>query len=318
MFDRILVPLDGSNLAEAVLPHIVTTAQAFDAQIILLRVMERRDNEKDEETLSPLRWQLRKSEAEAYLDAVHERLRGIGLQVEKVILEGDAAERIVTFAHEQEVDLLVLSSHGRSGLSKWNINSVVQKVILRAYVPTLIVRAYRAVPENLEGLRYRKLMVPLDGSQRAEYVLSLATSLAHSQDAQLLLAHVVKKPEIARRAPLTGEEQELVERLVAINRKEGQAYMADLESRLSADVHSHLVVGESIAASLHRLVRQEEVDLVLLSAHGYSGEAQWPYGSVTLNFIAYGATPLLIVQDISREEAEKLKVEEVAQEKKGH
>lgn len=318
MFDRILVPLDGSNLAESVLPHVVTIAQAFDAQIVLLRVMERRDNEKDEETLSPLRWQLRKSEAEAYLDAVHERLRGIGLQVEKVILEGDAAERIVTFTHEQEVDLLVLSSHGRSGLSKWNINSVVQKVILRAYVPTLIVRAYRAVPEDLEGLRYRKLMAPLDGSQRAEYVLSLATSLAHSQDAQLLLAHVVKKPEIARRAPLTGEEQELVERLVAINRKEGQAYMADLESRLSADVHPRLLVGESIAASLHRLVRQEEVGLVLLSAHGYSGEAQWPYGSVTLNFIAYGATPLLIVQDISREEAEKLKVEEVAQEKKGH
>ena len=298
MLDHILVPLDGSSLAECVLPHVAAVGRPFDAQITLARVVERDDSGEGGGTIDPLSWQMRKSEAEAYLDQVEKRLQEIGLPVTSALLEGKAAERIIEYAHSHDVDLIVLSSHGRSGLSPWNINSVVQKVILRAYVPTLIVRAYDAAKCEIIDLTYERVLLPLDGSRRAECVLPLAEGIAGYHPCRLLLAHVVNKPSVPRRAPLTDEEKALVEELTTLNRQAGQSYLDELKKRVGEAAEIHLLEGENTAAALHQLIQEQDVDLVILSAHGYSGEAQWPYGSVALNFIAYGAKPLLIMQDV--------------------
>jgi nucleotide-binding universal stress UspA family protein len=77
-------------------------------------------------------------------------------------------------------------------------------------------------------------------------------------------------------------------------------------------------VSDNAAAALHQLVEEEEVDLVLMAAHGYSGEATWPYGSIALNFIAYGSEPLLIIQDVPPEEAGVTEAERAAREQVGH
>ena len=302
MLEHILVPLDGSSLAECVLPHAVALAQAFEARVTLLRAVDRVGPGDLNRAVDPLNWHIRKSEAEAYLSEVSTRLQEAGLRVEKIVLEGRAAQRIIDFARDQGVDLMVLSSHGRSGLSGWNISSVVQKVILRSYTPTMIVRAYQPVTEELTGLRYQRLLVPLDGSQRAECILPLATNLARFHQCRLLLAHVVSRPEVPRRAPLTQDEAELIDQITERNRQKGERYLEELKSRLSGDVETRLLVSENPALTLHQLVEKEGADLVLLAAHGYSGEVQWPYGSVALNFIAYGTTPLLIIQDVYEEE----------------
>lgn len=318
MFDHILVPLDGSSLAECVLPHTVALARTFGARVTFLRAVERGRATGLNRAIDPLSWHIRKVEAEAYLDEVIARLQAVDLRTDKVLLEGLAAERIIEFAHDQDVSLILLSSHGQSGLSEWNINSVVQKVILRAYMPVLIVRAYQPAISDLTGLRYRRLLVPLDGSQRAECVLPLASTLARFYDAQLLLAHVVSRPEVPRRTPLTQEEIGLADRLTELNRREAVKYLEDLRSRLLSDVHIRLLISEDAAAALHELIVQENVDLVLLSAHGYTGQAKWPYGSVALNFIAYGTTPLLIMQDLPKDELERTQAEISAREHKGH
>jgi nucleotide-binding universal stress UspA family protein len=268
--------------------------------------------------VDPLDWHIHKAEAKAYLGEVSTRLQETRVQVESVLLEGQPAERIIEFAHAQGVGLILLSSHGRSGLSGWNISSVVQKIILRAYMPTMVVRAYQHVTNDLEGLRYRRLLAPLDGSQRAECVLPLATTLARFYSAKLLLAHVVSRPEIPRRVLPLQDDVELADRLTERNRIEADRYLAQLRSRLSSDVRIHLLVGVCPAAVLHELVVEEEVDLVLLSAHGYSGNTRWPYGSVALNFIAYGTTPLLIMQDLSQDEVVGTRAELAAREYKGH
>ncbi len=318
MLDHILVPLDGSPLAECVLPHVNAVGRPFDARITLVRVVESGKGSATGEAVDPLQWQMRKSEAEAYLDQVEEKLSATGLKVDSVLLEGDAAERIIEYARSKEVALIVLSSHGRSGLSPWNINSVVQKVILRAYVPTLIVRAYDAAKCEVSDLTYERILLPLDSSKRAECVLPLATGLAEYHPCRLLLAHVVSRPSVPRRAPLTDEEASLVEELMELNREAGRAYLDGLEERMGEDARSYLLEGESPAAALHELVRREDVDLVILSAHGHSAEAQWPYGSVALNFIAYGSKPLLIVQDIPKEGIAASPAERAAREEKGH
>jgi nucleotide-binding universal stress UspA family protein len=318
MFEHILIPLDGSPLAECVLPHAVALAQAFGSRVTLLQALERGPAADRARTVDPLGWHLRKAEADAYLGGLAARLRKLGLRTESRLLEGQAAEQIIEFARGHDVELIILSSHGRSGLSEWNISSVVQKTILRAYMPAMIVRAYQPCTGDLGSLRYRRLLVPLDGSQRAECVLPLATALARFHGSQLLLAHLVCRPEIPRRVPLTQVETELVSELTERNRLVASSYLEQIRSQLSVDVESRLLVSDDIAATLHELVEQEDVAMVVLGAHGYSGRTKWPYGSVALSFIVYGTTPLLIVQDLCQEEVERTRAEMAATEHKGH
>ncbi len=318
MLDHILVPLDGSSLAECVLPHAVAIARAFNARITLLRVLESGRPADPDSVIDPLAWHIRKAEVTTYLDKVVARLFRIGLPVEGHLLEGQAAERIVEFARENNASLIILSSHGKSGLSGWNISSVVQKIILWACMPTMIVRAYRPVADDLADLTYGQVMVPLDGSQRAECALPLASTLARFHHSQLILAHAVCAPEMPRRAPLSREDRELAERITERNRFEAAHYLTQFQSSLAMEVETHLLVGDCATRALHDLVTQSDVDLVVLSAHGYSGGTRWPYGSVALNFIAYGATPLLIVQDLSGDELERTYAQVATREYKGH
>lgn len=318
MFEHILVPLDGSSLAECVLPHVVALAQVFQAQVTLLRVLERFARDQTSPFVDPLSWHISEAEARAYLDGVASRLDDAGLQAESVLLEGQPAERVIEFVREGETDLVILSSHGRSGLSGWNVSSIVQKIILRAYVSTIIVRAYQPVAEALMGLTYQRMLVPLDGSHRAECVLPLAAAVARFQEAQLVLAHIVRRPEMPRRVPPTDEDVELVNRLTEHNHHEAQAYLEQVRTRWPAITETRLLVSESVTAALHGLVEQEHVDLVLLSAHGYSADLRWPYGSIAISFIAYGSTPLLIVQDVEREAVVPSQAELAAKEHKGH
>ena len=318
MFNHILVPLDGSSLAECVLPHSVAVAQAFGARVTLLRVLEPPHAANRIRPVDPLDWHISKAEARAYLDGLTTRLQEAGLSAENALVEGHAAERIIEFAHGHDVNLTILSSHGRSGLSGWNVSSVVQKIILRAHVPTMIVRAYEPATRDLTGLHYRRLLVPLDCSRRAECVLPPATTLARFHKSELLLANVVSRPEMPRRAPLTQEEIKLANRITELNQLEAVRYLEQFQSRLSFDARTRLLVGDDVAATLHDLVDQENIDLVVLSAHGYTGGTKWPYGNLVVNFIAYGTTPLLIVQDLPPHEVERTRAEAAATEYKGH
>lgn len=317
MIDHMLIPLDGSSLAECVLPHTVAVAEAVNAQVTLLRAVER-ETTPGSRAVDPLSWHMRKSEADTYLDEIAGRLRDVGLSVKTALKEGSAAEQIISYTRDNDVGLIIISSHGRSGLSRWNINSVVQKVILQAYAPTMIVRAYQPASEGLGSLRYEKLLLPLDGSKRAECTLPWAESLAEFHHCKLLLTHVVNRPEVPRRAPLTEEERDLVERLTELNRQEGEAYLQGVSSRLGSAADVRLLVSDNPAAALHGVVDEEDVDLVVMAAHGYSGESRWPYGSMALNFVAYGSTPLLMIQDVPPGEAAMTEAERAARERAGH
>ena len=289
---KILVPIDRSSLAECVLPHVVAIAGAFEAQVTLLHVMDSTNLASQPRAVDPLDWQIRRAEAENYMHDLALRLQKATLSTERHVLEGQAAERIVEFAHHDDVNLVILSSHGQSGLSGWNVSSVVQKIILRACTSIMVVRAYQPVPPELADLRYRRLLISLDGSQRAECVLPLAANLARAHQAQIVLAHIVRRPEMPRRTPPTRQDIELADQVVERNRTEAIEYLEQCKSRLPGEVQTRVLVSEHVFSTLHELVDQERADLVFMSAHGYSGQTRWPYGSIGASFIAYGATPL--------------------------
>jgi nucleotide-binding universal stress UspA family protein len=302
MFNSILLPLDRSELAECVLPHAFAVARAFGSQVTLLNVMDVPREARWRNAMDPLNWQIRKAEANAYLHEVDLRLRATGLLTDMHILEGFAADQISGFSDTHVPQLIIMSSHGQSGLSDWNVNGVVFKVSLRARTSIMIVRAYQPTPTEMTGLHYRRILVPIDGSQRAECVLPVASTLARFHEAQILLAHVVGRPEMPRRTPPGREDVEVADRLVERNQTEALQYLNSLRSQLPGEVQARVIVSNHIAATLHKLVEQEMIDLVVLSAHGHSGLTQWPYGGVVISFITFGASPVLIVQDLSRDE----------------
>ena len=314
MFERILVPLDRSPLAECVLPHAVAVARALGSQLMLLHILSQSDTQDYLRAVDPLEWQLRRAEAESYLEGVRARLLEVGVAAQTKVLNGDAAEQILAFARENQVGLAIVSSHGQSGLSGWNVSSVVQKVTVRAPISLMIVRAYQPVEPNLGGLRYRRMMVPLDSSPRAESVLPLAAALARTSEAQVVLTHVVQRPQMPRRTPPSQEDSELADRLVARNRSEAEQYLEIVRSQLPpAAVETRLMISSHMVAELHELAEQENADLVLLSAHGYSGDMRWPYGGLVASFIAYGSSTLLIFQDAPTEQIAPTPAEVAAQ-----
>jgi nucleotide-binding universal stress UspA family protein len=301
MFDPILVPLDGSLLAECVLPHVVAIARAFNARVILLRMLDKNQASEKAQLFDLLNWQINKTGAKLYLDKVCTRLQKSGLRVETAVLEGLVAESITDYALSQGVKLIILSSHGRSGLSQWGISSVTQKTIFSAPTSVLIIRAHQpATRESIEW-QYKRIMVPLDGSRRAENVLPMVTLLARSYHSRIHVVHVVKTPEMARQMPLSREDVELSDQIVARNREEAIRYLDQVRLHSSLDgmdVQTRLLTSDNAAAALHETSEKESIDMVALSAHGYSGNNQWPYGSMVNNFILYSKLPLLIVQDL--------------------
>jgi nucleotide-binding universal stress UspA family protein len=317
MFPHILAPLDGSPLAERALPHVVTLAQAYQSEVTLLRVLDPIGAVTRPRSVDPLDWQIRRAEADAYLKGLSSWFQDRGLRVSTDVREGKAAESVIELAGELDASLIVLSSHGQSGISGWNISSVVHKIILRAQTSVMIVRAYQAPQQEVQEIHYERILIPLDGSQRAECVLSAAQTLAHKQESELMIAHVVQQPEMPRRTPLTAEDIELAQKVVERNRVEAARYLDEVKNRLEREVDARLLVHDSVIAALHELTGQAKIDLIMMSAHGYTGGTKWPYGALVISFIAYGSTPLIIIQDLPRDRMEPTEAEMAAREHSG-
>lgn len=315
MFSHILVPLDGSELAECALPHAIVQARAMGASLTILHSLERNSSSP----VKPVEWHMRKAQASIYLERTADRLKHSMPGIRIALVEGPAAESIIEYAHGNNVDFMVVCTHGASGLTGWNISSVVQKVILRSYTSTLLVRAYRqpAMPVT----KYEKILLALDCSGRSESTLPVGTVLAAENAAELILAHVVRTPDMPRRLPPDTEDIKLRERFVEKNRNEALNYLRQISAQFSSDKVSpsvKLLVGESITGSLERLIKEADIDLVIISAHGSRNSTDRPYGSVAMNLIVYGTAPLLVMQDIHHSRAPRTRAEEAAGENSGH
>ena len=321
MLNHILVPLDGSALAECVLPHVLAIAPAMNAHVTLLHVLERSQQNQENSAIDPVDWHLRKHKIEKYLEEIAGHLTNAGLNVEHTVVEGSPADGVIEFARNSHVDLIAISTHGLSGLSGWNVSSVVQKILLRSYKSTLLVRAYQKPATEATKVRYKRLFVGLDCSARAEYILPIAINLAQFHKSQLILETVVEKPHIVGRLPLPNRETELIDQLVDMNRQTASHYFEQLLTQFSLkelNFKTHISVGEHPVAILHDMAEESNADLVMLVAHGQSGERRWPYGSVSTSFIAYGNSPLMIMQDLSTNEIQMTHAELAVREGRGH
>jgi nucleotide-binding universal stress UspA family protein len=339
MFNRILVPLDGSSLAERAIVHAERFARIFGSTIILLQVLEPASYHENPKAVDPLSWQIRKAEADMYMQGVANRIReNLGekplnqedenkSRVDYAIREGKTAENIVDFAHAENIELLVISSHGSGGLSRWNISSVTQKVINLIYLPVLIVRAYSPTHADESSDYYRRILLPIDSSRRAECSLSAGIELARGEKSvvstnnagersELVLAAVIRPPELPIPEPYPAEISQLSEQLLSVSRQAVERYLNEMKERMPVTCETCVVESASVASAIQGLADEEDIDLVVLCAHGYSGLVAWPYGTVTRNYMEHGTKPVLVIQDVPRSQVRPTAAE-IAAEKSG-
>jgi nucleotide-binding universal stress UspA family protein len=263
---------------------------------------------------------MRRAVAQSQLTRIDRDLKARGLTSAIELLEGRPAEQIINFARAQHVDLVVLSSHGEGGLSGWALSSTALMVVARIHSSVLIVPACAAEGQRIGDVRLRRLLVPLDCSPRAECILPLATALARAHDAEMILAHVVPEPEMPRRLPPSAEDLAVASQLTERNRLEGERYLGELRDRLvdrTVRVGTRIVVASRRARAIRAMADEADVDLVMVCAHGRTGDARERYGSVAARLLEESGRPLIVFQDLGVGR-EPTSAEEAARSRPGH
>ena len=161
MYKRIVVPLDGSKIAEAVLPHAQELAKALDAELVLLRVVQGGGLLQGHYVLSPeparILEQEFKRRAQQYLDSVGEKIQKEGVKVQRVVVAGPVSESIVDWSTHNSVDLIALMSHGLGRAARWVFGSVADRLLQSSPVPLLVVRASHEVLQAQEEYEEEQL-----------------------------------------------------------------------------------------------------------------------------------------------------------------
>ena len=310
----LLVPLDGSALAEQVLPYVRSLATLLGARVQLLNVIVENQNEglmaesvaATYGVVDPLATQREREHrsltrlmqhAESYLESHAALLLGLGIEAEIEVRSGPAAEVIAEAAEGQHVAMIAMATHGYSGMRRWALGSVTDRVVHATATPVFVVRGNKLAP--VDPITFKRLMVPLDGSPLATQALPLAADLAERARAEILLmqavaASVEAYPAIA---PLGRPDLMPGEVLRALRARAGQALEAQavaLRER-GLPVATRVVNGHPAEAIVDEADRQS-ADLLVMATHGYSGIKRWALGSVTDKVLHAATTPLLLVR----------------------
>jgi len=295
MYEKLLVPLDGSELAEVALRYAEELAARLGSQIDLLYVSE---SGKD-----PYRRMHR-----LYLQKMADRVRrgarryapesATGdIRINPVILPGRPADEIVEYADRQDIGLIVMATHGRSGISRWSMGSVAEKVVRAATCPLALIRAKGHQPDvRAKGL-LKKILVPLDGSKEGEAVLPYVEEMASKFGAAVSLLQVID----VGYSTIAAEGYSYLlysERQMESFVRYAQSYLSEVAGRLNQKgVTASVVVRPGKAADeIVRFADEVHTDLVAMATHGRSGVGRWVFGSVAERVLHEGNTPLLLVR----------------------
>ena len=303
---RVIACIDTSELSPKIIPHAIAIARAMQAKLTLVRVLEAR--RAGNLPPDPVEWDMQRREARDLLTRLAEERRDGAADIKMEVVEGEPAEQICLWARDHGADLTVLCTHGEGGPTEGELGGTARRVIDRAPGSVLLIPSALA---EVSAVRYQRILMPLDGSPRAESVLPLAMRLAKSQDAELILTHVVPVPELTEIGPLTAEDIDLREQLVRRNERVALEYLDRIRARVTeGGVRARSIVLRNGDAR-SRLVTaaiDETVDLVILSAQGRSGRSDIPVGSVTAHLATHAAVPLLIVRRQATQPARRVRL----------
>lgn len=304
MTRHILVPLDGSRLAAAAAPYAVTLARTSDARISLLAVVESATERAGQPSIAAQEEDERHvTESTAYLESVAVAMRAHGHTVTTVVRHGNPASEILAASEDEGCSLIVMSTHGRTGLERLRMGSVAQHVLRHAIIPTLVVRPGNGAPT--EGTAtIAAVMATLDGSPLAEQALPMATRIATALSIPLTLLRVI--PSLAYLAsagwdagysayyPVSEESERDEEQSVARDLEAVAARLRtsglDVRTRWERSATSRAT--EVIAAVLE----EQPSGIAVMASHGRGGVLRWALGSTAEEVLNQSPCPILIVR----------------------
>jgi nucleotide-binding universal stress UspA family protein len=310
MFTRIVVPLDGSQVAAHALGYATALAERFHASLTLVTAIPpRRDEIYSGDVLSVTDSTARTAydatsaratqDATDRLESVAAPLRARGIACEVALHHGNPAAEIIACAGDTPGTLIAMGTHGRTGMERWRLGSVAQHVMRHAAVPTLIVRARdEAVPDA--HLAVAEITVTLDGSAFAEQALPAASALADAFGVPLVLLTVL--PDIV--IPASQEDTEIVDAALAAARVEeegAQAYLAHVAERVTTPTRTVRSVslrgaGRGTVGAISDYLEPGPAGIVVLASHGRGGVLRWVMGSTAEGMMARSPQPVLIVR----------------------
>lgn len=281
MFDRILVALDGSKLAEQALPYAREIGNAFTSKIFLVKVCQTAETEL-------------LSISQAYLDKQAEQLKtklAGKVQVNTLVLTGRPAPEIVKYASKNGISLIIATSRGLSGVIPWLLGSTTNELIHSVKVPLLVVKITKAplVP------KLRRLLVPLDGSETSEAILPYAVELAKNLPAEIILIRIITPGMHVHTiggVDYVYFKDKDMQSMIA----EAQEYLSKTSSKLSTPVviKREVKIGDP-SSEIIKYASENDCDLIAVSSHGHSYVESWTYGSVTYKILHSSDRPILIL-----------------------
>ena len=316
MFERILVPLDGSPRAEQALPVAARIARASGGSVILLQVVSPPIDYGGGLTQTPLMTEevieTELAISSSYLDRVAKARELAEIETTTEVMFGLPAQDILAIAESRSVDLIVMCSHGRTGFTRWVLGSVAQKIAHHCPVPLLVLREGKLLPLESppDAARHLTALVPLDGSPLAEAALfpaaNLVAALVAPAAGALHLMQVVKQlSTTADEGFITQLNEETVERAKTYLMSVKERLQAGLKDRKLTIIWSVALDADAADAIIGTAEQREQqegaeglggCDLIAMSTHGRSGLERWVMGSVMERVLGATKLPMLIVR----------------------
>jgi nucleotide-binding universal stress UspA family protein len=306
MYNKILVPLDGSELAESVLPYVeAMAATESDISITFLYVVTvdipmagQKFKDKIEEDAT--------TAAGDYLTKLCNRLK-YKSEVKTVVMTGKAAETIADYAKKQKMNLIIMATHGRSGIGRFSHGSVADKVLHDSEIPIWMVRAGLPSKKVFKKGQKIKMMVPLDGSKLAEGVLSHVADLAKQlgdgnyditlfRTIELFSPPFIYPPEM----PINIEEYLEYEkkRTTDICTQYLEKMQAALEKK---GVKSKYAIKDGIPADIITdYASKNDIDVIIMSTHGRTGLSRWAFGSIAEKVVQSAGSSVFLVRSTEK------------------
>jgi nucleotide-binding universal stress UspA family protein len=289
MFEKIIVPLDGSQLAEVALPYAEEIAGRMGSDMILIYVKDPRDTQStymlqcylDRVSANA------KAGAEKYLEesGVKE------IKVEAKILTGNPAEEIVNLADKTEGAKIIMATHGQSGITRWALGSVADKVIRATIRPVAVIRAKGVEPAVHPKGILKKILAPLDGSKESEAILPFVEEMASKLKSEVTLLKV-----ISYGIPVSPN----ISSVEMFARNEARDYLSKVADLLKGKgINAKYEVLETIgdeAMAIVKYTQDNYMDTIIMATHGRSGPRRWVLGSVTSKVLREGNTPIMMVR----------------------
>jgi nucleotide-binding universal stress UspA family protein len=282
MFDSILVPTDGSDCAQSAVGYAADLASRYDARVHALCVVDSRTLE------NATQYDRIKKEREAVAERTCNDLSASGARVERAVRTDVPHRAIRRYATERDIDLIVMGTHGRTGVERYLLGSVTEKVVRLSDVPVLTVNA-----EAGGGVTYpyTDILVPTDGSKGAEAAIGPAVDIASTYDARMHALSVVDTMAMG----FDVRSSTLLETLEASARSAVETIEEHATEASVSAVETAIERGTPYRG-IRSYVDDHDVDLVVMGTHGHSGVARYLLGSVTEKTVRTSPVPVLTVR----------------------